>query len=479
MTKIAIIGIGGVGGYFGGLLAKHFAHSNDVEVYFIAKGEHLNAIATQGLTLETTHGNFTVWPKLATSNPAEIGPVDLVVYCTKSYDLEESLAQIKPCVNDQTAILPLLNGVDSHARIKAVYPDNEVWDGCVYLVARLISPGLVRETGTLRMLYLGAREGAGDKILHMERLFQEAGIQATYSSDILSTIWEKYVFISALGAITSYHDTIIGDLLPDPQYTPTLMALLSEISAVAKAEGIPLGEDIIERTMGKFAAMPYGTMSSMHSDFQKRKSTEVHSLLGYVVNLGSKHNIPVSTYEMMYEKLTLSFGHYLIRPLLVDDSIGFFHLINNNLDRFERYFPFTIRETATLEDAKKHVANRVARAEKKEYYSFVIVDKTNQEIAGVVSLKDVDWSIPKCEFAYFIDRHYEGKGIVSKCVSLLIYYCFKTLKINKVFMRIQEDNLPSRRVAEKNGFAVEGVLRRDFKSSDGELLDSVYYGLLR
>lgn len=125
MKKIAIAGIGGVGGYFGGWLAKHYENS-DVEIYFIARGENETAIRDHGLQLETTSGNFTAHPKKVSADPNEIGPVDLLLCCTKTYDLEESIARLRPCITRDTVILPLQNGVDSRERIHKIFPEQEV-----------------------------------------------------------------------------------------------------------------------------------------------------------------------------------------------------------------------------------------------------------------------------------------------------------------------------------------------------------------
>ncbi|HKR06956.1 MAG TPA: 2-dehydropantoate 2-reductase, partial [Bacteroidia bacterium] len=144
--KIAISGIGGVGGYFGGLLAKQFRDSSDAEIFFIAKGENEKAIQKDGLQLFTSKGNYIVHPKLVTSDTKLIGKVDLLVCCTKSYDLEENMLQCRPCINSPTIILPLLNGVDSRHTIEKIFPANEICDGCVYLISRLTSPGIVKQT---------------------------------------------------------------------------------------------------------------------------------------------------------------------------------------------------------------------------------------------------------------------------------------------------------------------------------------------
>src|SRR6188768_2280430 len=153
--KIVVAGIGGVGGYFGGLLAKQY-HNSKTEIFFIARGAHETAIRTIGLKMETGDGNFTVNPAGVFSNPSDVGIADLIIFCTKGYDLEETAISCKLIANSKTILLPLLNGVDASDRLKKIFPGSEVWDGCVYLVSRLASPGVIRESGNIRKLFFGS-----------------------------------------------------------------------------------------------------------------------------------------------------------------------------------------------------------------------------------------------------------------------------------------------------------------------------------
>jgi 2-dehydropantoate 2-reductase len=303
MVKIAIAGIGGVGGYFGGLLALHYQHSDEVEVYFVARGEHEKAIRQHGLTVETTQGTFSAVPKLVTSDPAQIGEVDLLICCTKSYDLEQSIRQLKPCIGSATVILPLLNGVDSGGRIKAIYPENEVWDGCVYVVSRLTAPGQVKETGNIGLLYFGSTTGSETALTQTESICKKAGIQASLSRNIQHTIWEKFIFISTIATLTSALDTSIGAILENNDSKSLLFALLGELKTVADANGIELPDTIIPSTVARMASLPYATTSSMHRDFQKGKATELDSLTGYVVRLGQQLHLPTPTYDRLYQVL--------------------------------------------------------------------------------------------------------------------------------------------------------------------------------
>lgn len=301
--KIAICGIGAVGGYFGGLLAKHYQHSPDTEIYFIARGENEKEIRKSGLKVFSTKGDYTAYPKMTTSDAASIGAVDLLICCTKSFHLEESLVQCAACIHPGTIILPLLNGVDSQRIISAIYPSNEVYDGCVYLVARLTEPGVVRETGHISKLFFGSENGTNAKQQDILDLFKTAGIETILPDNIQQVMWEKFVFISSLATLTSYLDESVGSILSDTNKTDLLHSLLKEIIMVAEKKQIPLSEDILQVTLNKFSSLPYNTTSSMHSDFKKENSTEIESLTGYVVRTSKEYNTAVPVFEMMYEKL--------------------------------------------------------------------------------------------------------------------------------------------------------------------------------
>ena len=303
MTRIAIAGIGGVGGYFGGHLARHYRFSSEAEVLFIARGENEKKIRESGLQLLTTAENFTAFPELVSSNPQVIGAVDLLICTTKSYDLEKTLTDLSPCIHSGTVILPLLNGVDSAPRIRQLYPENLCPDGCVYLVSRLVSPGLIKETGGIARLLFGAENGDITKLKKIETLLRNAGLDASFQENIQQVIWEKFVFISCIATMTSFADLHFGPMLKDKNCREYLVQLLNEVHALAMAKQIPLAGDIVAATMRKIESLPDDTTSSMHSDFQKGKETEIGSLTGYVVNEAKRFGIPVPVFEMMYADL--------------------------------------------------------------------------------------------------------------------------------------------------------------------------------
>ncbi|MES2780786.1 MAG: 2-dehydropantoate 2-reductase [Bacteroidota bacterium] len=308
-TKIIIAGIGGVGGYFGGLLAKHFEANEDVEINFVARGKHLTEIKTNGLKVIKGDSEFIARPRLATDNPSEMGIADVIIIATKSYGLEAMIEQLKPCINKDTILLPLLNGVDSKERIEHILPDNIVLGGCVYIVSRLKQAGVIENVGNIETLYFGLDNVENERLRSLENLFKEASIQASLSKNISTIIWEKFIFISPTATATTYFNNCIGELITDSEKLKTAMALIEEVKQIAKAKQIGIPEEITEKTLNKLRAMPFEATSSMHSDFKNNKpANELESLTGYVVNEGRKYSIETPVYIKTYGELKKKSG---------------------------------------------------------------------------------------------------------------------------------------------------------------------------
>lgn len=307
--KILIAGIGGVGGYFGGLLAKHFQENEAVEISFLARGEHLKAIRENGLKVIKGKEEFVCKPKTATDDPAEIGAVDYAILSTKSYDLEDVLLQLQPSINQETVILPLLNGVDTREKIKAFYPQNLVLDGCVYIVSRIKEPGVVENSGNVQKLCFGLENYTDEKLEKIDSLFKEAGIDSRFSKNISTAIWEKYIFLSPLATITSAYDKTAGEIVANEEYFTTLKKMVEEARQLAVAKQVSLPEDIFEKTISVMEALSYETTTSMHSDYKNNKpKTEIETLTRYVIDEGKKHNVKTPVYSGMYEQLAKRHG---------------------------------------------------------------------------------------------------------------------------------------------------------------------------
>ena len=303
-TKIVIVGLGGVGGYYGGMLAKQYADHPDIEIYFVARGAHLQKVQENGLTLITEKGTFQVYPTLATDDVTEIGTADYIIMTPKSYDLDATVAQIKPIVGSNTVILPLLNGIDNSDRIRTLLSGTEVWQGCCYIVARLNEPGVVESSGGVHRFNFGYEyKQNNERLIGFETLLKEAGIDATFHEKIMHVIWTKFFFISSTASLTSYFDVSFGALLTDEVRKATLVSVLEELLLVANAEGAEIEHAVIDKVIHQLEKLPFETTASMHSDFKAGKNTEVQGLTGAVIQLAKKHTIATPTYEQVYAEL--------------------------------------------------------------------------------------------------------------------------------------------------------------------------------
>ena len=303
--RILIAGLGGVGGYIGSRLAAHYAPGHpEVEVNFLARGANEATIRAHGLLLEAAgEPEFIARPTHLSADPTALGIADLVILCTKGYDLESTLAQLRPSLGPATVLLPLLNGVDSAERIARQLPGQPVWDGCVYIVARLAAPGRVRVAGAGRTLLFGTPAGPAPQLQQVEGLLQAAGLDARLVPDIRRTVWEKFTFISPVATLTSAFDAPLGGVLTGPESRPLVDALLAEVQQLAAGLGIALPPEAGSRALARMQSMPYDTTSSMHSDYQAGKPTEVESLTGYVVRASHALGLACPAYELLYARL--------------------------------------------------------------------------------------------------------------------------------------------------------------------------------
>jgi 2-dehydropantoate 2-reductase len=297
MIRIGILGLGGVGGYFGGLLAKAYYKSEEIEVIFIARGETQKAIAENGLTIITDDSETVVYPKLVSDNPDEIGVLDYLICATKTYDIEESLLSLQQCIAQETVILPLYNGVDAPERIHKLFPENDILQGCVYIISMIFSPGTIRKIGFYEKLFFGSKTASNSKLNELQSIFQKAKIESYLVENIEETVWEKFIFISALASVTSYLNQNIGQILSNPDAKAIYVELLKEIEMVAKAKGLQLSDDIVNQTIVKLEKSPKEATSSMHRDYLAGNKIEAASLTKFVVEEALKYGVKTPLYE--------------------------------------------------------------------------------------------------------------------------------------------------------------------------------------
>lgn len=301
--KIAVVGLGGVGGYFGGKVALKCAGSSDHGVAFIARGAHLAAIREQGLLLRTVEGESRIVPDLATDAPAAAGPCDLILVCVKEYSLNEAAAAMAPLLHADTVVLPLLNGVDISERLKALLPRGRILSGCVYISAFIESPGVVRQVGGSCQLFFGPDSGGAEAFHPLETLLKDAGIRAELTDRIGFHLWTKYLFVGPMAGVTSLMAKPFGAVMADQEGRQMVRGLMEEILGLARAKGIALPPESVEEALEKGSRFPYGTKSSMQLDYEKGGRTEVDLFIGYAVRAGRSSGVPVPLHEELYAVL--------------------------------------------------------------------------------------------------------------------------------------------------------------------------------
>jgi 2-dehydropantoate 2-reductase len=299
--KIAVMGSGGVGGYFGAKLA----HSG-AEVHFIARGAHLAAMGEHGLRIESPTGDLTIQPVNATDNPAEIGPADIVLFAVKLYDTEVAAEACRPLLGPETAVVTFQNGIDGLGVLRRVLGDAHVAGGVTYIAAGIAAPGVIRQTGAMARLIFGELDGTPSSRLQV--LLDQctsAGIEATLHPAILQALWEKFVMLCTMSGLTTLARQPIGPIRRVPQTRALAEASLRETVAVARAHGVELSSDIIERTMAFFDQVPDEVKSSMLQDLEGGRRLEVFWLSGAVARLGAERGIATPVHQTIAAALAL------------------------------------------------------------------------------------------------------------------------------------------------------------------------------
>lgn len=300
--KIGILGIGGVGAYLANKLVKKYNESKEYEIYIITRPNSKPVLETKGIKLISSDDEEIVYPKNIVADTSIIGQLDLILICVKSYDIVDAIKIVKPCIGKQTIIIPFLNGADITERIKSLIPEANAINGCVYIVSRLIEPGVVKLFSNIIQFYIGDENNRFD-LTRINNCLIEAGINCAISPDIKKTIWEKFIFISPFATLTSYLDKPIGAIFRDEAYKSLMKSLIEEIVKLARIIKINFDDNIVEVIMSRMQMVPYETTSSMHSDFEKAHKTELITLTEYVVILGNELNVPTPTYTKMLEVL--------------------------------------------------------------------------------------------------------------------------------------------------------------------------------
>ena len=298
--RIAIVGAGGLGGYFGARLC-----AGGSDVHFIARGKHLDAIRSDGLRIEGP-SPMQVSPVNATDDPRTIGEVDLVMVCVKLWDTEAALEQIGPLVGPHTTVVSFQNGVLKDNYLRSKYADSQIMGGVGYVATAIDRPGVIRQTGPMQRLIFGEFDGTESA---RGKAFLAAclagGINAEFSTHIQREIWQKYVFLVGLSGTTTTMRKPIGPIRENSQTRAFLLDLMREVVAVGRAHGVDLAENYAEVRLQLADEVAYDMTSSMHHDLERGNRLEVRWLSGGVVELGAAKGVPTPLNRAIADILAL------------------------------------------------------------------------------------------------------------------------------------------------------------------------------
>lgn len=314
--KFVVFGTGGVGGFFGGKLANA-----GEDVWFVARGKHLEEMQQSGLRVHSTEGDFTIPPGKMTNRPEEIGPADVILFCVKSYDTESAAQRLAPMLNKETIIISLQNGIDNEEKIQRTIPTGVVWGGVSYIYATVAAPGEIKETGGPKKIIFGPlteNDSSAQTGKHILSATQRARINADFSPDILKEIWKKFIFIAAVGGLTASTRLTLGEILASTEHRQQLEDAMNETLNVAQARGISIGQAYNNLMFKRLKTFSDSSRSSMYYDLTHGKPLEIEAFSGTIIRYGDELGISTPVHRKIYETL---FPFHLKHLSLKDGSL--------------------------------------------------------------------------------------------------------------------------------------------------------------
>ncbi len=286
--RIVVMGAGAVGGYFGGLLANQGEN-----VVLIARGAHGDAIAENGLQIDSHWGDFNVKADV-TDDPSTVGEVDLILHCIKLYSNAEAFPTMKPMVGENTTILTIQNGVTAGEILGEAFGAEHVLQGATYIETGIAGPGHIHQSGSTAMIEFGETDGSTtERTETIRKLFDRQGMQIKVSEDIVSTLWTKMVAVGAIGSAMAASRASFVEILASPHGEHTVRTTMEEIVAVGRSQGITFPPRCVESKMADAIAEAEETQASLQYDLDNGSPLELDDILGAVVNIGREAGVPV------------------------------------------------------------------------------------------------------------------------------------------------------------------------------------------
>ena len=297
--RIAVFGAGGVGGYFGGRLAQA-----GEDVVFIARGDHLKAMLTHGLRVDSVKGDFMLKPVKATDDPVQAGIVDVILVGVKAWQVTNAAEAMRPMVGPETFVLPLQNGLEAPTQLAAVLGDQHVLGGLCGLSTFIVGPGHIRHAGAEPFVRFGELDNRpSDRVKRLQKVFERAGVIAKIPQDIQVALWMKFLFITAWGGVGAITRTPLGVWRSLPETRQMAESALQEITIVAQARDITLPENAMPMTMNSYDSLPPDITSSMQRDIAEGRPSELDAQIGAVVRFGKDADVATPLHRLIYNSL--------------------------------------------------------------------------------------------------------------------------------------------------------------------------------
>ena len=297
--RIAVYGTGGVGGYFGGRLAQA-----GEDVIFIARGDHLQAMLSHGLRVDSTKGDFVIKPVQATDDPAQAGKVDVVLVGVKAWQIPDTAQAMQPMVGPQTVVLPLQNGLEAPAQLAKVLGFEHVLGGLCGLSVSIEGPGHIRHTAIDPFVRFGEMDNKpSDRVKRLQQVFARAGVTAEVPPSIQTALWMKFLFITPFTGVGAVTRSPLGVWRSLPDTRQLAETALEELAAVAGAREVSLPEDAVQTVMKAFDNLPPDITTSIQRDIMEGRPSELDALIGVIVRFGKENEVPTPLHNFFYNSL--------------------------------------------------------------------------------------------------------------------------------------------------------------------------------
>lgn len=303
---IVVVGLGGVGGYFGFKINQVNETSGKYNVSFIARGETYNKVKENGLILlSPEHPNDRTHPNAVEQNISDIKNPDLVLICVKEYDLENVCRQLKEVITKDTILLPMMNGADIYDRIRRIIPEHTILPTCIYVASHIKERGMVEHKGKAGKMIVGKDpENFSSDVAWIKDLLQESKIDFDFKENSLADIWTKFIFIASFGMVTAKHNSSIRTVCADEKQKHEATEIMKEIKLIADKKEIHLAEDIIEKTFEKASTFPFETPTSLQLDIHSgKKDNELELFAGAVLKYGADVYVDTPFTQKIYNEI--------------------------------------------------------------------------------------------------------------------------------------------------------------------------------